>query len=428
MASQEGPSGRLPVLDPAVDVAIVGGGAAGLLTAIQVGRRAPNLRVAVLDGAERLGRKILISGGGRCNVTHRKAEPGDFCGATPAAIRKVLRQWSVEDTRAFFAGLNVPLKEEPTGKLFPVANKARTVLDALLRACSDAGVMLCHPARVTAITRAEGGFELRSSAGQCAAQCVVLATGGRSLPQTGSDGVGYSLARGLGHTLTPWVGPSLVPLVVDPGEELLEGKGIAHDVALSVRAKQGRLMRRVEGALLLTHFGVSGPAVLDISRTWLKAQAEGACPSLHVSWLPEATRESTDTWLRGLGAQPLGKALATHLPQRLARMLLDKVGLDPQTSAAQLQKAARKALGQALTNYRLDVRGDRGWAYAEVTAGGIPLREVDLRTMASRKAPGLYLVGEILDVDGRIGGFNFQWAWATGVSAGRALAAQRTSP
>lgn len=405
------------------DVAIVGAGAAGLMAATAAGRAARaagrRLRIVLLDGAARPGAKILVAGGGRCNVTHDVVDEGDFCGSTPPAIRKVLRRFGVADTVAFFAGEGVALKTEPGGKLFPVTDRARTVLDALLGAARAGGAEMLWARRVETVLRTERGFEIAGPWGRLAARRVVLATGGMSLPKSGSDGHGYRLARALGHALTPRLLPALVPLLLEPGAPLLALAGVSTPVVLTVCGPRGNRRAACTGPLLVTHVGVSGPAVLDVSRHLLDARADDPAARLLAHWLPGETPEDVDRALRG--PHP-GRAVRERLTERLAAVLAGLAGVDLARPGG-LERDARRRLVNVLTAYELPVRGHRGFAHAEVTAGGVPLAELRLDTLESRVAPGLHLCGEICDVDGRIGGFNFQWAWASGFVAGSAAAA-----
>lgn len=382
------------------DIAIVGAGAAGLTAAIFARRTAPEARIVALDGAPRLGAKILISGGGRCNVTHEAVVADDFNG-NRNAIAKVLRTFPVEQTIAWFAEMGVTLEREETGKLFPATGRARTIVDALLRECG--GVEMRTGVRVESIAP---GFDL----GEVQARRVILATGGRSVPKTGSDGRGYALARALGHTITETF-PALVPLVLEPGHWMTTLSGSSLDAELSVRTTTGRVLVRHRGSMLFTHFGLSGPVVLDISRHWIESKGV-----LFVNLLPGETFESLETLLlREAKRNPratVGSVLRGRLPERVLNVLA------PAHALGALPKEERRRVVRALVEQELPVARDRGFDYAEVTAGGVPLNEVDLATMASRKCEGLYLCGEILDVDGRIGGFNFQWAWASGRLAG----------
>jgi predicted Rossmann fold flavoprotein len=401
------------------DLVVVGAGAAGLMAALWAARSARDRRVFVLDGARLLGAKILVSGGGRCNVTHHAVDERAFNGSSPAAIRKVLRRFDVPRTIEFFRELGVPLRREETGKLFPVTDRARTVLDALLAATREAGVELRHPWRVAAVAPGEDGFVLTSAAGEVIrSPRVVLATGGRSLPKTGSDGGGYALAETLGHTLTPRIFPGLVPLVVPEGHFVRALSGLSVPATLEVRAGSGRKRAAMTGSLLCTHFGLSGPVALDVSRHFIDARMDDPEARLVVRWLPDETPDSLDAALRGLGTATVGGLFGGRLPDRLARAMCAHAGVDPTTPGHRLSRQARRAMAEAAAEMTVPVAGDRGYAYAEVTAGGVPLRELHLDTLRSRRSPGLSLCGEICDVDGRIGGFNFQWAWASGYVAG----------
>lgn len=418
-----------------IDLAIVGAGAAGLMAAIFAGRAAKasskRWSIVAFDGAKSLGAKILIAGGGRCNVTHFEVSERDYHGSTPPAIRKVLRRFTVEDTIAFFREFGVELKREETGKLFPIADDAHVVLDALLRAAQESGVELHHPCRVTGVepiaeATSDGAtsprFRLETADGEFLARRVVLATGGLSFPKTGSDGAGYAFAKACEHTLTPLVTPSLVPLLLADGHWIRDLSGIAHDADLILRGATGKVLTRVQGALLCTHFGLSGPCALDASRSWIHAHRADPAVSLELNWCPGESIDSIDRALLDTGSRGVLAWLRDRLPDRLAKALLDAAGCDASTKVHQWPKDRRRALATLLAATPLPVVGDRGYAYAEVTAGGVPLAEIDLDSMESRRTPGLYLCGEICDVDGRIGGFNFQWAWASGFLAGGAAA------
>ncbi|GMV24465.1 MAG: flavoprotein [Phycisphaerae bacterium] len=451
-------AGQPVELHAAVDIAVIGAGAAGLMAGIWAGRSArspghPPVRIALLDGARRLGAKILVAGGGRCNVTHHRVDETAYAGSSRNAIRKVLGRFGVDRTVAFFSELGVELKQEETGKLFPVTDDAHTVLDALLAECKDAGAQLVFPWRVATITRDADGFRIQRAPDTMEANAgaqvgaanggvphasppgirhsavvharrVVLAPGGMALPKTGSDGQGYSLARSLGHSTTPRIFPALVPLTLDRGHFLCSLSGITLNATVELRSATGKRLVSFTNSTLLAHFGLSGPSILDISR-YYTAEPNGR---LFMCFIPGETIESFDGRLAELGRRPgapsavriLGDA---GLPDRLARALCDHAKVDAASSLASLGREARRRLAAAVTELELSVTGDRGFTYAEVTAGGVPLNEVHLDTMASRACPGLFLCGEILDVDGRIGGFNFQWAWATGFVAGSAATA-----
>ena len=395
------------------------------MAAIQARRaardRGARCSIVALDGAATIGAKILVAGGGRCNVTHDVVDETAFAGSTQPAIRNVLRRFGVAETIRFFADHNVPLKREATGKLFPVTDRAKTVLEALLRAARESGVALIHPWRVVDVSPTPVGFVLRGPAGTIEARRVILATGGRSLPKSGSDGHGYELARRLGHTTTPRIFPGLVPLTLADGCFVRGLAGVTLETNVTLHAATGKTLRAFRGSTLCTHFGISGPPVLDISRYWLEASLEDPGTHLCVDWWPQLAPLGIQEELAKRGSVPVGAALRSRLPERLAEALCREAGIDRDLSFDRLGREARRTLAKTVCSYRLPVTGDRGFTHAEVTAGGVPLSQTRLQTLESRVCPGLHLVGEILDVDGRIGGFNFQWAWASGFVAGVAV-------
>jgi predicted Rossmann fold flavoprotein len=410
------------------DIAIVGAGAAGLAAAIFAGeaaRPSDSRSIVILDGAKTIGAKILVSGGGRCNVTHEVAAPTDFFG-NRRIIKNVLAAFSVEATIKWFASMGVELKREETGKLFPVTNTSRTVLNALVERCRELGVAILPDYRVTKIDSlpdSGAGFVLHHSHGALTASRVIVATGGRSIPKSGSDGFGYELVRRLGHHVTPTV-PALAPLVLDDRMFHKKLSGLSQEVEL-ITVVNGKTLDTRIGSLLWTHFGISGPVVMDTSRFWCVAQEQGERAEVFGNFLPGQNQEQVRQWFmeqaRDNPRCSLGKTLAQRLPQRFTDSLIQHAGCDSQTAIAQLLKKDREHLLSLLTKFLFPIVQDRGWNYAEVTAGGVPLEEVNFRTMESKLVPGLYLAGEILDCDGRIGGFNFQWAWATGHLAGQAV-------
>ncbi len=416
------------------DIVIVGAGAAGLMTAIWAGRglAGSGARIVLLDGARTIGAKILVAGGGRCNVTHHAVDEHQYAGGPRNQIKRVLRRFDVAETVAFFAELGVELKREDTGKLFPVTDSARTVLNALLGEVRSVGVELVHPWRVGRIERvASGGFVVTregDAEDSIEAGHLVLATGGKALPKTGSDGAGYALARALGHTITDRTFPALVPLITDDRSRwLTELSGVSARARIEVRSGTGKRLASFTNDLLCTHFGLSGPAIMDASRYLTDARADDPGASLHIAWLPEDTFESIDQALQHLGPKRPLTWLRERLPERLARAICEAHAIDADVPGAQFPREARRAIAHALAGMPVAIKGDRGFTHAEATAGGVPLDEVDLKTMASKVCPSLSIVGELLDVDGRIGGFNFQWAWASGHVAGGAIAAATPS-
>lgn len=402
-----------------IDIAVIGAGAAGLMAAIHAAR-AGQRRVVVLEGAARPGAKILVSGGGRCNLTNVRVDPADFSGSSPNAIKKILLSFNVQQTLAFFYDLGLRVKTEDRGRILPVDDRARSVLDVLLNEADRAGAEVWCKYRVEQIQADGDGFSLSGSWGSLRTERVILATGGLSLPKSGSDGGGLRLAEALGHTLTPHLIPALVPLLLPNQHPLTSLSGLTHDVQLILPAGAGVKRLAIDGALLCTHLGLSGPAVLDISRHYLTRRLNDQPADLQINWLPGTTREALDGELQSLKGRSVGGELKKRLPDRLVAVICDMAKVGADTRGDVLPRAKRLALVDTVLSMPTPIRGDRGFRIAEVTAGGVPLAQLDLKTLESRVCPGLYLCGEVCDVDGRIGGFNFQWAWSSGAVAGMA--------
>lgn len=409
-----------------VPLAVVGAGAAGLTAAIFAGRAGVPARV--FETRVRPGAKIRVSGGGRCNVLPSRSELEDFqTSGSSNALRKLLQSWPLDAVRAFFEDdLGVALKVEASGKVFPRSDDAKEIVTALLEATARSGSELWTGRRVVDCRPApagEPGFALVDEAGsEVRAGRVILATGGLSLPKTGSDGAGLRLARALGHELRPDY-PALVPLTSDdPG--WAELAGLALPVRLTVR-RHTRVLEVREGDFLFTHRGYSGPVTLDVS--WRLCEPEAAGAELHAHWIGRS-RPEWDAWLRQGGKRGVAAALREELPRRLVARLLALAGLDPERRLSELTREERLRLVGVLDDCPLRVTGNEGYRTAEVTGGGVQLGEVVTRTLESRLAPGLHFAGEILDVTGRIGGFNFLWAWVSGRRAGEAAAAALLRP
>ena len=409
------------------DVVIVGAGAAGLAAAAFTRARNPDRSVLLLDGARKVGAKILVSGGARCNVTNTVVTERDYWGGSPAVIRRVLRAFTVQDTIDLFARAGVTLHEEEDGKLFPDSNRSRDVLRALLATLHDSGAVLREAQRVTSIAKGDAGFLVTSNAGVESARAVVLATGGQSLPKSGSDGGGYRLAESLGHTLVATT-PALAPLVLDgSGSALHSGlSGVSLDAQLTLRI-DGAVGVRLRGPLLWTHFGISGPVALNMSRHFLRARIEGGEAAVTASFMPDEYHfaRTEQLWIEEARIRPrlsIVAALSRFVPASMAASLLERAGVDGAAQLAHLSRDDRRTIARLLTELPIAVTDSRGYNHAEATAGGVDLREISPATMESRVCPGLYLIGEILDVDGRLGGFNFQWAWSSASVAASALA------
>lgn len=426
---------------------VVGAGAAGLTAALFAARTgAPTL---LLERTRDGGRKILIAGGGRCNVLPGTFRPETFVtDSSPHTLRKILRSWPLPEQRAFFEDdLGIPLKHEDYGdKLFPVSDRARDVRDGLVEAVERVGGRIRFEAVVEGVepgpgaavgpdpgrprwtVQVEGG-------GSVLAGAVILATGGLSVAATGSDGRGLRWARALGHTVHPTY-PALTPLLADPPVHA-ELAGIS--LECRVEAGEGRARREAEGGFLFTHRGYSGPAVLNVSHVAVRsgldrgspvggdaehgeARASAGGPGRRAPVRVDWTGEGEGVWesrLQG-NSRAVSTILSGRLPGRLAERLQREAGLPPDRTVAQLRREERRRLVDRLTRYPLPWTGDEGYKKAEVTGGGVALDQIDPRTMESRRHPGLYLCGEMLDAFGPIGGHNFSWAWATGRAAGAA--------
>jgi predicted Rossmann fold flavoprotein len=406
-----------------VGVVVVGGGAAGLLAAASSAERlrdsGSSAPVVVLEAAREPGRKVLVSGGGRCNVLPAREARARFVSSSPRRlVDRFLERFPLGEQRAFFEELlGGALREEPeSAKLFPPSNRARDVRDALVARARRSGAELRPAAPVREVSRGTGGgFAVRLDAGTLEASRVVLATGGRSVLAGGADAAGYDWAAALGHRVRPLV-PALVPLTgATAAHAALSGVSLE----AAVTAASGGGSTTVRGGFLFTHRGWSGPAVLDVSHVVALALADGRPFEVTVAFGGSA--EEWDSALRS-GSGSVSGLLRRSLPDRVASLVLGEAGVAPDVPLHRLPREERRAVVRAVTALPLPVEGTEGYRTAEVTAGGVALEEVDPGSGASRLAPGLFLAGEILDATGPIGGFNFQWAWATGRTAGEGAA------
>ena len=407
----------------AYDVVVLGAGAAGLWAAATAAAR--GRRVLLLEKNRRVGVKVLASGGGHCNLTTTLGVPAllDAFGREGGRfLASAVRALPPTAVRAAFEAWGVPTKEGALEKVWPVSMRARDVVDALVRRAQAAGVETRTDAAVVDLVREGTGWRVRTASGDVLAPRVVVTVGGRSYPKTGTTGDGYPWMGALGHTITPCV-PALVPLVVEtPWVRALTG--IAEQEARIWVEHAGRTLVERRRPFLFTHTGLSGPGPMDVSR-WFEWPLPGPRPTLHLDLAPAVPEDEIRSRLQAaIAARPaerVARAMPVDLPARLLESLCLAAGLAPDRRAGETSKAERHALVLALKRLTLPVAGTRGFDHAEVTAGGVALPEVDPRTMASRVAPGLHLAGEILDVDGPIGGFNFQSAFSTGEAAGNAV-------
>jgi predicted Rossmann fold flavoprotein len=391
------------------DALILGGGAAGLMCAIEAGRR--GRRVAVLEHADRLGKKILISGGGRCNFTNLHCQPENFLSANPHFAKSALARYTPADFIALVEKHRVPYHEKTLGQLF-CDRSASDILGMLEEECNATGVTVFLGTKIQGVSRPDA-FVVRAGEEEFRAQVLVVATGGLSIPKMGATSFGYDLARQFGLKIRePW--PGLVPLVFNSEDRsrFCDLAGISTDVVASCDGQQFR------EKMLITHRGVSGPAILQISSYWQKPRpiVIDLAPGYD---LTAAFRDLKQP--RNLGA--LQAEFRRVMPNRLADRWLD-LHLPPERTNARTNawtNAALAELEQQAHRWAITPAGTEGYEKAEVTAGGVDTDELSAKTMESRKIPGLFFIGEVVDVTGHLGGFNFQWAWASGAAAGGAL-------
>jgi predicted Rossmann fold flavoprotein len=405
------------------EVIVIGAGAAGLMAAIHAAER--GRRVLLLEKNRKPGVKILMSGGTRCNITHDCDDRGivEAFGPNGRFLHSALACFGVRDAVAFFEGLGVATKVEETGKVFPVSDKALDVLNALLGRLRHSGATLALEEPVTDLRRtAEDGFTIVTPKRALNVPKVILTTGGQSYPGCGTRGDGYAFVQRFGHTIVP-PRPALVPVTVAAGW-VGELRGVTlGDVNVKVLEKDKALLAR-RGGFLFAHFGLTGPAPLDVSKA-ITRHPDPASLELELDFLPAVKEPEFDAFLRdealASGKKQLAVVLAEKLPRRLCDSLLTVTGQTADRRASGLSRSDRAKLVAAVKRLRLPVRGTLGFEKAEVTSGGVSLAEVDSRTTESKLVPGLFLAGEILDLDGPIGGYNFQAAWSTGWLAGRSV-------
>ncbi len=386
-----------------IDVIVLGGGAAGLMCALTAGQQ--GRRAVVLDHANKVGKKILMSGGGRCNFTNMYTTPDDYLSQNPHFCKSALSRYTPWDFIALVEKHNVAYHEKKLGQLF-CDNKASDILDLLLLECEDAGVEVLTRCNVKGVERQEGSFVVESSLGTMKAESLVVATGGLSIPTMGATGFGYELAEQFGHSLLD-TEAALVPFTLS--KQQLQGydglSGISADVLVSCGSQSFR------ENLLFTHRGLSGPAILQISTYWKPGQA------VTINWLPDI--DALD-YLQSMQVERPKTELKTLLSEFLSKRLAHRFCelYCESKSMQQYSPAVLESIAKSLSEFSILPAGTEGYRTAEVTIGGVDTNQVSSKTMESKLVPNLYFVGEVLDVTGHLGGFNFQWAWASGVAAG----------
>lgn len=405
------------------DLIVVGGGPAGMFAAITAARN--GAKVLLLEKNDRLGKKLLITGKGRCNVTN-DCPAEEVLRNTPRNGRflySAMTAFPPESTKQFFENQGCPLKTERGNRVFPQSDRSASILDSLKKALTDQGVTV-KTGRVRQILTLEGAVSgVRTDGDEYTAPSVILATGGTSYPATGSTGDGYAMAQKLGHRVIPAQG-SLVPLET-AGEDCRRMQGLSlRNVGVRLLDARGKVLYRDFGELLFTHFGVSGPTVLSAS---CHLKGEGCC--LVIDLKPALEEGKLDARiLRDLELyqnRTMENALTDLLPRSMIPVVLDRLEIDPAMQANSLTKEKRRALVGLLKAFRVEITGKRPVAEAIITSGGVKVSEIDPKTMESKLVPGLYFAGEVIDCDAYTGGFNLQIAWATAFAAGRSAAGKK---
>ena len=398
---------------------VVGAGAAGMAAAITAARR--GVEVVVLEQNDRPGKKILASGNGRCNIANRHPDPTRFHSAHPELVKKALRGYDAQRVLAFLGSLGIETEEEEEGKLFPMGRQAASVVKLLTRECQRLGVKLVTGCQVTGIRREGKEFLLESSRGSYRCHQLLLTAGSSAAPQLGGSNAGMLFAQSLGHRLIP-LRPALVALESD-ARWPRRAAGVKLPARIGLLAS-GALVTEREGDLLFTDYGVSGLAVLDLSREASLRLAQWEPCELSIDLMPRRSKERLEKLLgdridprRDL---PLDLWLEGVLHRKLVPLILEISAIRAEREK-QLNRKTIRQLVYAIKHLRLPIEKTRDFRYAEVAAGGIDLAEIDPEKMESRKIPGLFFAGEILDVDGDRGGFNFHWAWSSGIRAGNAV-------
>ena len=404
------------------DIAIIGGGAAGMMAAFSAREHHNDASIVIVDHTFELGRKILVAGAGRGNLTNANVEDDNFTHfhGNPNVIKEIFSQYNGKKIQAFFENLGVPLYEEQKtgrGKIFPVVDNAKTVRDILVDELQKQHIEILTSTEVTGISKNEHGWIISADKDDILSQTLILACGGMTYPSLGSNGLGYTLARSIGHTIIEPV-PSAVPLVAKSVLcHFLQGERITMEVS----TKEHTYM----GDVLFTQYGISGTAIFDISRDisiQLNREHTQSVP-LYLSFFPGVGKEEVlsivEKRLLRDPHQLVARSLWGLFTVKVANAICAAANIQKETTASTLTNEEKMNLVSTLTRYELTITGTRGWNEAEFTSGGIAMDEVDARTLASKKATHLYIAGELLDVDGDVGGYNLSWAWASGWVAGK---------
>ena len=399
------------------NIIVIGGGASGILAAIVARRNGSD--VTLLERNDRIGKKILATGNGRCNYTNINLSDVNYHGKNPKFTLGVLASFNVDMTIDFFERLGITPFIEDNGKVFPMSLQSSSVLDVLKLEMENLGIKIKLNTYVKTIKKDKKFTVISEDASKFIGDKLIIATGGMAMPASGSDGNGYSLAKDMGHSMVESF-PGLVQLKLD-GKIFKNLKGVKFPGRASLYSGEKFLIDDF-GDILFTDYGISGPPILQISRTALKYLNEKRDIKLRVSIISSQTREELEAYLHRrfvyMKKRTIEESLIGLIHKRLIGSILKEVGIKKDKKMTDINGSDIKRISEILTSWEFDIIGSQGWKDAQVTAGGISTDEIDNRTMESKKVKGLYIVGELLDIDGDCGGFNLQWAWSSGYIAG----------
>jgi predicted Rossmann fold flavoprotein len=408
------------------DCVIIGAGASGMMAGIMAERRGKH--VLIVEKSDKIGRKILVTGNGRCNLTNKNVvedykRPVHYFGENPKFVLSVLNQFGLEDTLEFFEKLGIGFKEEDNGRLFPVSNQAQSVIDVLLYEVRELGIKVAKPNKTRKISfnkkTEEFEFELNDGQ-QIVSPKLVVATGGLTHVELGATGDGYEIAQKFGHRITPTFPAYSAMIVKSPLCQKLQG--VKLEVKVVAFSQKGRIAEN-EGTLMFAHFGLSAPSVLEISRQIAhEIKINNGKVRLEINFLPFLAPKPADEFIRqrweNSSSKPLSLSFTGILPKKVFPSILEAAGIDPERKVSTITKEERAQIVSLLTKHEFAVEDIRGFDEAHFTAGGVDTKEIDPKTLESKLQKGLYFCGEVMDIDGQCGGYNLQWAWSSGAVVG----------
>lgn len=384
-----------------------------MIAGISAAQLKPNQNIALIEKNWILGKKVLLTGNGRCNLTNVSLSPDKYYGENTKCLHNIFNRFSADDTIKFFNELGVKLITEKDGRVFPITDTSSTIVDALSKELSRQKVKIYVNERLVKLIPVKNGWQVKTDKNIYETKSVIIATGGKSYPQSGSTGDGYDIARQFGHRIIE-PRPALVSLELK-GDLFKELPGVKTNVTIILNA-QRKVIKHSTGEIIFTHFGISGPLVLDLSRVINNKS------TVAVNFIPEfRTQAELNNLIRKHPRKTLANTLDTILPKKLCSVLLNELEINAEKQSSQITKKEQQFFFDKLTNWQLQIKGPRSFNESMVTAGGVSMDEINPKTMESLKAKGLYFAGEVLDIDGVSGGYNLQFAWSTGYIAGKAV-------